>query len=217
MKKRLMDHAKILVVEGKDEQYLIPELLEKCGVLWPRNPHPFEIQEQGGVENILANGFIQTKLKESRLQALGIVVDADEAPHEKWQSILREIPASYGAPALLPPGGLILPGPHADGPRLGVWIMPDNQTNGMIETLIAQLRKGTPDLLEHIDASICQARKLGAAFRTVHTDKARVHTWLAWQDPPGAPMGQAVLKNMLKVDDPILNKFVTWARKLFDV
>ena len=34
-------------------------------------------------------------------------------------------------------------------------------------------------------------------YKSVHHAKARIHTWLSWQDEPGTPMGTAITKRTL--------------------
>jgi hypothetical protein len=46
--------------------------------------------------------------------------------------------------------------------------------------------------------------------------KAHVHTWLAWQEEPGTPMGLAITKKYLKNvhSEPCL-RFISWIRRLY--
>ena len=49
-------YPNILLVEGKDELRVLPELLELAGVPWPRGNEPVKIEERDGVggANLLA-------------------------------------------------------------------------------------------------------------------------------------------------------------------
>jgi hypothetical protein len=47
--------------------------------------------------------------------------------------------------------------------------------------------------------------------------KANIHTWLAWQEEPGKPMGQAITKRYLKANAPHAEKLIDWIRQLFDL
>ena len=52
-------------------------------------------------------------------------------------------------------------------------------------------------------------------FGPTKTRKAVLHTWLAWQEEPGTPMGQAMTKRYL---DPKIHPapaFEAWLRELF--
>lgn len=46
--------------------------------------------------------------------------------------------------------------------------------------------------------------------------KAFIHTWLAWQESPGRPMGQAITAHCFEYNAPLANLFVEWLRNLFE-
>nr|WP_254435729.1 DUF3226 domain-containing protein [Dolichospermum sp. UHCC 0260] len=46
--------------------------------------------------------------------------------------------------------------------------------------------------------------------------KAIIHTYLAWQDEPGYPMGQAITKQSLRPHTDIAIKFTDWLTRLFN-
>ncbi|HST61263.1 MAG TPA: DUF3226 domain-containing protein, partial [Longimicrobium sp.] len=51
-------------------------------------------------------------------------------------------------------------------------------------------------------------------FSPVHRSKALIHTWLAWQEQPGSPMGQAIGKRDLDAQAPQAQRFVAWLQRL---
>ncbi|KKI99607.1 DUF3226 domain-containing protein [Prochlorothrix hollandica] len=109
-----------LIVEGVTEQRVIPELMEKNGVLWSQKQPPVDIKVSGGYEEITAK-VISANLKTEGLKALGLIIDADENPQERWQSIRnRALTSIDDLPEDLPETGLI----HETqrGIRFGVWI-----------------------------------------------------------------------------------------------
>ena len=50
----------------------------------------------------------------------------------------------------------------------------------------------------------------------IHRPKALIHTWLAWQQTPGMPMGQAITARVLSCDSEIAIAFVNWLNYLFE-
>jgi hypothetical protein len=54
-------------------------------------------------------------------------------------------------------------------------------------------------------------------YTLVHRPKALIHTWLAWQETPGMPMGQAITAQVLKHDCAIALSFVEWLQRLFEL
>jgi hypothetical protein len=209
-------HPRVLVVEGKDELRVLPELLELAGISWPKGSEPVRIEDQDGIENILAPGFIEATLKASGVTSVGIVVDANGDPVSRWEQIRSRLASSYpDFPVELPATGAV----HraADKPRVGVWIMPDNVRTGMLETLLLALRVGDPVLHDHARDATGHARTLGAPFRDNHREKAELHAWLAWQDPPGRQLHDAVKSRRLPPAPPVTDTFVAWFRQLFEI
>lgn len=80
---------KILLVEGDNDKRVIPEFIERNGILWESSPQEYivKIKAKDSKENLLNETEIETELKASGLKALGIVVDADENPQTRKQRI----------------------------------------------------------------------------------------------------------------------------------
>jgi hypothetical protein len=103
------NHPKILLVEGPQDKRVIPELMKKHDIPWQdkENP-PVFINENGGYNKLVKKGVIATELDRSNLTALGIIIDADEYPDNRWQSIRNAcLEAIPDIPKILPQEGLI--------------------------------------------------------------------------------------------------------------
>lgn len=218
----LQPNPNILIVEGAVEKRLFPELMELRGVPWEqeRGHYAVRIEDYNGISNILEPGEIETALKVSNLQALGILFDADGLHSDqdfRWNSMVRRCQElNIQLPETPAEGGLILGLPS--GVRFGVWMMPDNVRRGMIETFLLELVPDRADpVFVHAIAAMDHAKDLGAPFRSVHRDKASIHTWLAWQDAPGAQLHEAVKFRMLNAESEKADAFVQWFRTLFQV
>ncbi|MEQ1737359.1 MAG: DUF3226 domain-containing protein [Rhodoglobus sp.] len=207
---------KVLLAEGKDEQWVLPELLDAAGVAWPSQAPPVWIEETNGIATILSSPVIETELKTSGLRILGIVVDANGDIGARWQSLSARLEMVIPG---LPPEPRLEGVVHdrSDGIRVGLWIMPDNLERGMLETLLLRIRAGDGTLYDHARDAVAAARTKGATFLEAHRDKAELHTWLAWQDPPGQQLHAAVRAHALDARSPLAAPFVAWFRRLFDV
>lgn len=156
------------------------------------------------------------RLKTANLTTLGMVVDADDKLDQRWQSIRNSfLRLGYDD---FPPSpqtdGLILTPP--DKPRIGVWVMPDNQLSGNLEDFIGFLIDSGDPLKSHAAESIDAMEHEGwQRYRPDHRSKALVHTWLAWQDPPGMPLGQAITAKALDPESLFAKRFVDWIQRLF--
>ena len=211
--------SKRLLVEGREEQRVIPELIEQNGVPWgeTRETSIVFIDEFNGVDNLLKPGVIEAELKSSGLKQLGIVVDADDDLEKRWATIRSRCNQAFPElPKLFPSTGLIAE--NDAGIRVGVWIMPDNRSSGMLETFLGYLVPNTQDNV-YIAAqrAVADARALGAPCIEAHVSKANIYTWLAWQDPPGRQLHQAVMEQILNPSSPFAQPFVSWFRKLYEL
>lgn len=93
--------------------------------------------------------------------------------------------------------------------------MPDNQVNGMLEDFVAML--AADDVLMNRSEIVLQSLEDDniQRYKAVHRPKAKIHTYLAWQDEPGKPMGQAITAKVLNPQSPIATVFVDWLNRLF--
>lgn len=124
-----------LIVEGRDDQWTIIELTAKHGWNWenPDSHYPY-IEDAKG--NTLALEALPLALRSH--QRVGIVLDADIAPGDRWQSLGDRLSGTgFPLPAEPDPAGTVSEAP--DGKRLGVWLMPDNQNPGKLEDFLALL------------------------------------------------------------------------------
>lgn len=111
--------AKILYVEGKDDRHVVWGLCRRYNV-----PDVFDVVIPvggGGIQRLLA--VIPVALKTSRLDALGVVIDADGDFMARWQGVRsRFVSAGIGnIPANPPVGGWV--SGAGSVPIVGAWIM----------------------------------------------------------------------------------------------
>jgi hypothetical protein len=121
-----------LLVEGKNDRHVIWALCQQYQL-----PETFSVevpQEEGteGVDAVL-NGLPE-RLKAENLRTLGIVVDADRHLSGRWQSLKDKL-SSIGyrdIPQSPPPERWVCAPSDPYLPRVGVWLMPNNQLPGML-------------------------------------------------------------------------------------
>lgn len=208
--------TRLLLVEGEEDKRVIPWLIESTGIEWgPSNSPIVNIVCSDGVDELLSPGFIETHLKSSGLSSLGVIVDANDSLENRWARIKARISHRFPeAPDRIPETGAVLNG--EDDPVFGAWIMPDNISRGMLETFLMFLRpEDNQPLLDLADKVVSEAKDLGAPFSSKHVDKSRIHSWLAWQDPPGRQLHNAIMEKILSHRPPCLNSFVNWFKRLY--
>jgi hypothetical protein len=208
-----------LLVEGAEDKRVIPQVIEANGIPWGETAAEaiVDVEDYGGIENLLARSAIETELKASNLEALGIVLDADTDPAARWNRLrARCIEILPGFPSDPLPEGLV--SKTSSGVRFGVWLMPDNTTGGMMESFLSTLiRPDGEKLWRYARGATHGSKEHGALFRESHADKAAMHTWLAWQDPPGNQLHVAVLRKLVDASSDQAKPFVDWFRSLFAV
>lgn len=211
-------HQKVLLVEGREDVRVIPELIEANGVNWGTRKSPVVyIRGYDGYQKLVDPEVISTELQASGLSVLGIMIDADDNPTGRWQSIrsasLKSIP---DIPEALPENGLIHTAPN--GIKFGIWIMPDNKMRGMLETFLTyMIPTGNEVSWQFAQEVAREAKNKGAVFTDSHLDKANIYTWLAWQNPPGRQLHQAVMERILKPNHLNAQGFVSWFKTLYDL
>lgn len=212
-----MTAENVLLVEGESDKRTLPELLEGAGLPWGSRAAPIvRIHTLGGIRK-LDREEVVAQLKRAGLRRLGLIVDADEDPQARWASIRGSFADHFTLPEAPASQGTILPaGPHL--PQLGIWMMPDNGRQGMLETFLLALRSGSNSaLLEHAETSCAGARVHGAPYAEAQRDKALTHTWLAWQDPPGRQLHEAVRARVLDPRHESAADFVRWFKALYEL
>ena len=215
-------YSKHLVVEDHDTQGVAIALLQsKWGHLWPRDETgnwPVNVTIKGSCEAILDPSYVAAKLKESGLDTLGLVIDADQSANNRWNAI-SQICNKNGFGHFTSEDvkdGLII---EAAGKKLGVWIMPNNESNGMVEDFCQELVPPSQKKLWDFARSCTDKAKkeLKAPFIDAHDTKAHIHTWLAWQNTPGERMGLAITKKILDPNATSAQRFFEWCQKLFEL
>ena len=213
---------RLLLVEGSDDLHVMMNLFEVRRV-----PEEFDVAIPGGSMSNAENGGIERlinsipiRLRESELECLAIVVDADSSATSRWESIHdRLVNAGING----------LPGAHSDmgtiaelyvGPepqkqvRFGLGIMPDNQSTGMLEDFVAGMIDESDAMLPQVDGFLASIPAEQRRYSNAHAAKARLHTWLAISERPGRPMGQAIkADSYLNANHPSVDPFLDWLRK----
>jgi hypothetical protein len=199
----------LLLVEGADDEHVVKAIcgarsLGKIDVIFPYN----------GKDPLLEG--IPVRLKESDVAAVGVVIDADTDLNGRWEAVKNRVKHSgYVLPELPNPAGTIVIPDDPDLPRLGVWVMPNNQVPGILENFLAFLINDDDGLFEHIKHSIDTINATALRFDGLKRPKAEIHTWLAWQEEPGKPLGVSITARYLDAGVDEVTVFADWLKKLF--
>ena len=196
----------LLLVEGESDEHVVDHLRRRVQTI-----SAFEIRRAGNVSGLL-NAIEPEVLADGR-RALGILVDADDCPASRWAELRDRLEAvAIETPASPEPGGVIVP--PTNGPRVGVWMMPDNRSPGELEdfvrTMIPECDPVWPRARDYVDGIPREHRR----FRPGKALRAQVYAWLATREVPGR-MGAAIGAGDLDVGTPSGLEFANWLRLLF--
>lgn len=223
-------HAE-LIVEGENDQHIISNLL------WKMQIPNYRVQRnersataKAGIDDLLitvAGGraellqSISARIKAGDRSALGFVVDADQdgehdaAIDRTWNAISDQL-ANAG---LAPTESIGTSGwdriDSRFGTRVGFWIMPNNEIAGAIEEFLHRLIDEHDTLIAFAGESTLKAKAdYSAQFSVVDVAKAHLACWLAWQNQPGRPPGQAMIHDTFRLEHELARQFVGWVQRL---
>lgn len=200
---------KVLLVEGKNDCHVIFALCKAHGI--PESFGLFDCENDEGVLKRL-NALI---LQPDSPETIGVVLDVDcRTTNSRWKQIQDKIKShGYNFPECPNPLGTVIP-PNGDKSKLGIWLMPNNQHPGMLEDFLIPLANA--ESISFAAESVNTAKEKGfTTYKDVHHSKAVIHTYLAWQDEPGKPLGQSIISHVLNPQTDIARLFTAWLMKLF--
>lgn len=224
--------GQILLVEGKDDRDFFTAALRFSKLQGvqiepkaPRELAPSILRD--GVDNLLIalDLHIKTLFDADGPESLGVILDADFKtgdPSCDFGFTVRRnqvvtILAQHGwQPALsgLSKGELFQ---NSDGlPPIGLWVMPDHQSDGMLEDFVTPLIIGSDQqiLLAHAQHTV-STLPITLFNSTLHTTKANIATWRAWQKPPGSPLNKLIRGGVLDMSLSPAAEFIDWLKATF--
>ena len=206
-----------LLVEGSDDFHVVHALCKQFGIDVRNLENPesglFNVKDCKGIDKLLE--MIPTQIKV--LDKIAVIIDADNEAKSNWQSVRdRFQKIGYHLPEKLDRNGCV----HQENEKtIGIWIMPDNGEKGMLEDFIKFLVPGNDVLLPKAQQILTEIETGNInPYADVHKPKVLIHTWLAWQERPGTPLGQAITAKYLTTENKELcEKFINWIKMVFEI
>ena len=206
-----MAGRKILLVEGTDDEHVLKHICGNRGI-----PNLDDVRPHEGDQDLLEDFETQLRASTDEGDVVGIVIDADDDPAGRWQSIRnRLVQVGYGnVPAQADAEGTVINPPGESVlPRAGVWLMPNNQDRGKLEDFLRLLVRQNDGLIDYAADTVSSLPE--RRFGDTDTPKAVMHTWLAWQSSPGRPYGTAITAGFLDAGAVAVDGLVGWLNRLF--
>ena len=212
----------ILLVEGEADRAFFEQV---CGVLGlntsvkvsPPKDFAGSHNSKEGIFNHLPDLLVQ--LADGGITRLAVVVDADSAAngggYERAINRVEKIVEPYGfVLAAHAVGGIVFQ--HNDGlADFGLWVMPNNADEGMLEDWIKHsIHPDEKRLFAHAEAVVATLPQ-PPKFKPIHRSKAEVATWLAWQKQPGHGTYRAVEDGLIDTISTHYQNLTAWLRHVY--
>lgn len=214
----------VLLVEGEGDRGVFEQICNslqlnpEIQVSIPKNIEGLRNGKPGVFERL---PILLKKITDGELVHLAVVVDADYVQYnEGYQKTIEkftEIVTPYGFSLVQrvenQSNGLVFE--NSDGlADLGLWIMPNNQDEGMLEDFIKTCVSTTEQPL--FDHAIQVIQDIPSKkFKDHDNSKAEVATWLAWQIKPGQGLYSAVKDSLLNPNHPLFQELAQWLKNIF--
>ena len=197
---------RVLLVEGRDDRHVVDHICRLS-----HGESNFQIVEKGGLDELMSS--IGPELKVPGRRAVGIMVDANDDIEARWAAVADRLRRAGIETDNRGPGGTVI---RAVPPDLdvGVWIMPDNRSQGELEDFIAAMIPRDDSVWPLSKAYIDGIPAESRLFRSRKELRAKVHAWLAARERP-RPMGLAIGAGDLDVAVATCVELTTWLRRLF--
>lgn len=194
---------RLLLVEGRDEANLFDALVRRR--FGEERRSEIQVVDAGGRDRFPGN-LNAIALASRNVRAIGAVRDADDDAGGAFRSTCGHLSnAGYAPPAAH--------GGFSDAtPAVGVFIVPDGDTPGAVETLCRRSREG--DAVSGCVEDYMSCLDGRGAIRSENRDKTFVHAYLAARDDPLAWVGEGALQGAWDFDSDAFSGLYAFLCKL---
>ncbi len=198
--------SRILLVEGQNDKHVVLHLRARRPLTLD-----FDVRDTGGIDQLLPS--IGPEIKVSGRQVVGILVDADDDWNARWDAIANQLlDEGIKAPKRPDLAGTII---DTQGkPRIGIWLMPNNEASGELEDFVVRMIPGGDQVWPLSRRYIEEIPEAERKFSEKKKLRAQLYAWLAAREDP-RQMGLAIRAGDLEVDSELSQKFIAWLTKLF--
>ena len=211
-----------LIVEGNDS-IVLTNIFIKRKMAPPKgysNPEKYKtefVKNAGGISKI-KTALIE-ELQSPDVTNIGIIVDANTVGAASrfvtLKNIIEEtLNITFPEEAILSNDGFGFQ--LLDNLFVGIWIMPDNQSNGYLEHFVGGLVPVENRVWQFANEKVEELMATDfCEFSEIKKEKAILHTYLSWKESPGLPMGTAVTANYFDVSHSLADRLSRWFENTF--
>lgn len=214
----------VLLVEGAADKLFFEHLCRLLSLevsVKVNVPTDFEgnYNTKGAVLNTVP--LLIDQMLDGRVNRLSVVIDADLLQHGGGQLAtlqrFTDIVRSHGfrqRSRVGEAGGYLFS--HTDGLEpIGLWIMPDNEHDGIIEEFIKTCVSESQEERFRRSVELLDASVKPFLFNPVHRAKAEVAGWLAWQKIPGQGIFSVIRDGLIDPRCASFSRLSNWLKATF--
>lgn len=220
----------VLLVEGSNDKTFFENLCKAYNLhvyVKVSNPLDFPINgafnSKRGVIDSLDHLLPFLEDQDSAIQKIAIILDADitgenRGGFKETIAQLKEKTSKFGYKEThkYSNGGVEIPHSDREMNALGVWIMPNNKSDGTIEDWIkSKIISSETELFNHACHTVKELAN--KKFSQNSITKAEIATWLAWQNQPGRTIAYALKEGeeLLDINSQGFIDLIEWLRNFF--
>ncbi len=196
-----VESPRLLIVEGSDELLLLNAARSRVADFPTVQIHTLDGKDalKKFLDSLRSmDGF-------SGLQWIAILRDADDSASAAFDSVAKAVRgAGFEAP--------LAHAEYSSGiPRVGVFIVPDGDSPGMLETLCVSSVRNSPGM-ECVNEFLKCAKRADLSPKT--PEKAQAYAWLAIQSNPGKRVGEGAEFNSWDLAHPDFSGLWNFLRQM---
>jgi len=212
---------RVLLVEGESDRSFFVEVcktleLDTSVTVAPPKDVGGSHNSKEGVFNHLPN--LLNQLGDAQITHLAVVVDADSEDngggYNRAIDRVTKIVTEYGFTLASNPVGGVLFQNDEGLADFGLWVMPNNCDEGMLEDWIKScVHENEHELFAHAESVVDTLPQ--TKFQPIHISKAEVATWLAWQKLPGHGLYRAVEDQLIDTNSALFKELCVWLTHIY--
>jgi hypothetical protein len=219
----MVEAQNILIVEGDADKSLFEKICRKIEL--ETSVKVAVSKDLGGTHNSkegvlkTLRDFLPLLQSADKVTRIAVVVDADYSAHHGlgYERTIEKITSIVQIAGFERDNenqaGIIFNNPDSSG-SFGLWVMPDNQNEGMLEDWIKNCIVDT-ELTLFQQATNTLQQLTNRKFPDHLLSKAEVATWLAWQKKPGHGIYSVIKDDLLDLEHPLFKELERWLIKVF--
>lgn len=211
-----------LIVEGKDG-FVISSIMGKRKIPFPKGYNKNNINNffinAGGISKVKT--ALKEELESPDITNIGVIVDSDdEDATTKFESlklvIEQTLKITFPDDANFSNNGFGYQ--LLENLFIGIWVMPDNQSNGYLEHFVGDLIPTDNQTWNFVNEKVDELMNANfCEFTTVKKQKALIHTYLGLKESPGLPIGLGISANYFDANLPAADGLVEWVKNTFQL